>query len=69
MAPPDINDAIKEAFKMFDTNCSGTVSVKEFREMMTTYGAQMSEEEFNEIIQGVGVDSDGQIDLDGNLVF
>lgn len=60
----DVDETIKEAFFIFDSDGSGAISSDEFREVMQTQGAQMTDEEVNEIIEEVDVDGDGQINLE-----
>ncbi|KAF8283548.1 putative calmodulin [Trypanosoma cruzi] len=48
----DTPEAVKEAFRVFDKDLDGTVSVAEFRHIMTTMGEKYTEEEFRDLIQG-----------------
>jgi calmodulin len=48
----DTAEAVKEAFRVFDKQMDGTVSVNEFRHIMTTMGEKYTEEEFRDLIQG-----------------
>mgnify|MGYP003386815860 CR=1 FL=1 len=48
----DTPEAVKEAFRVFDKDQNGTVSVSEFRHIMTTMGEKYTEEEFRDLIQG-----------------
>ncbi|CBH14594.1 calmodulin-like protein, putative [Trypanosoma equiperdum] len=48
----DTVEAVKEAFRVFDKDHNGTVSVAEFRHIMTTMGEKYTEEEFCDLIQG-----------------
>ena len=64
----DIDETIKEAFYIFDSDGSGAISSQEFREVMMTQGAQMTDEEVNEIINEVDIDGDGQINLEGKFI-
>lgn len=48
----DTAEAVKEAFRVFDQDMDGTVSVAEFRQIMTTMGEKYHEEEFRDLIQG-----------------
>eukprot|EP00757_Euglenozoa_sp_SAG-D1_P014209 gene14209-4172_t len=52
----DTEEAVKEAFRVFDKDMSGTVSVSELRHIMTTMGEKYTEEEFRELIQGFDKD-------------
>nr|CCC93062.1 EF hand containing protein [Trypanosoma congolense IL3000] len=58
----DTVEAVKEAFRVFDKNNNGTVSVAEFRHIMTTMGEKYTEEEFRDLIQGF--DDNGVIRYD-----
>ncbi|XP_066911264.1 calmodulin-like isoform X4 [Clytia hemisphaerica] len=60
----DVDETIKEAFYIFDSDGSGAISSEEFRKVMMTLGAQMTDEEVTEIIEEVDVDGDGQINLE-----
>ena len=63
----DVDETIKEAFYIFDSDGSGAISSEEFRKVMMTLGAQMTDEEVSEIIEEVDVDGDGQINLEGTF--
>ena len=58
----DTAEAVKEAFRVFDKDGNGTVSVSEFRHIMTTMGEKYTEEEFRDLIQGF--DDNGVIHYD-----
>lgn len=58
----DTPEAVKEAFRVFDKDMNGTVSVAEFRHIMTTMGEKYTEEEFRDLIQGF--DENGVIHYD-----
>lgn len=58
----DTTEAVKEAFRVFDKDLDGTVSVAEFRHIMTTMGEKYREEEFRDLIQGF--DDNGVIHYD-----
>ena len=49
------NDAIK-AFEYFDMNHNGKVNLSELKEKLTTFGDAMSEEEFNNIFNRIGIE-------------
>ncbi|KAI5689460.1 EFhand domain pair [Leishmania braziliensis] len=48
----DTSEAVKEAFRVFDKDLDGTVSVAEFRHIMTTMGEKYNDEEFRDLVQG-----------------
>ncbi|CAJ1036920.1 putative EF-hand domain pair/EF hand/EF-hand domain containing protein [Leishmania utingensis] len=47
----DTSEAVKEAFRVFDKDLDGTVSVAEFRHIMTTMGEKYNDEEFRDLVQ------------------
>ena len=59
----DLNDVIKEAFNLFDKDGSGSISMDEFREVMVTEGAQMTDKEIEEILKEADANGNGQIDI------
>lgn len=61
----DLDETIKEAFNLFDKDGSGAISMEEFRRVMVNEGAQMTDEEIDEIIAEADVDGDGQLNIDG----
>ncbi|EPY27220.1 calmodulin [Strigomonas culicis] len=48
----DTAEAVKEAFRVFDKDLDGTVSVADFHHIMTTMGEKYHEEEFRDLIHG-----------------
>ena len=63
----DYDPSIMEAFKLFDSDGSGTISLEEFRNVMVNEGAQMTDAEIDEVIREVDIDGDGQLNIDGIL--
>ena len=61
----DVDETIIEAFYIFDADGSGSISTEEFREVMTSQGAKLSDSECNEIIKEADTDGDGEINLEG----
>ena len=53
-----------EAFKIFDKNKNGYIEAKELRQVTTTLGSQLSEEEFNEFWKEADVNHDGKLDYE-----
>eukprot|EP00697_Spironema_sp_BW2_P016905 gnl/Spiro4/8413_TR4415_c0_g1_i1.p2 gnl/Spiro4/8413_TR4415_c0_g1~~gnl/Spiro4/8413_TR4415_c0_g1_i1.p2 ORF type:complete len:173 (-),score=51.72 gnl/Spiro4/8413_TR4415_c0_g1_i1:116-592(-) len=53
---------LTKAFKRFDTDDKGVISAAELREMMTSLGEKLTEEEADEMLRDADVDGDGQID-------
>ena len=53
---------IKEAFDLFDTDRSGTISIKELKNVLEG-GMNISKKVWSDIIREVDKDGDGEIDL------
>lgn len=62
----DTADEIREAFRVFDKDGNGFISVAELRHIMGNLGEKMPEEEVEEMIQEADIDGDGQVNYDGN---
>ena len=64
----DFNDnnenEIVESFKYFDINSEGKVNIDEIKQILTSFGDKMTEEEYNKIFQSVNIniDKNGYID-------
>ena len=56
---------LREAFRVFDKEGSGSVSVVDFRHVMTNLGERFTDEEVDEIIVEVGTDDQGRINCEG----
>merc|ERR1712139_194635 len=61
MKDPETEEELIEAFKVFDTDGSGSLSAAELRQAMMSSGEKLSDEEIDEIIREVDVDGDGEI--------
>ena len=59
-----IFQSLIEAFKIFDKNKNGYIEAKELRQVTTTLGSQLSEEEFNEFWKEADVNHDGKLDYE-----
>ncbi|XP_028764068.1 caltractin-like isoform X2 [Neltuma alba] len=55
---------IREAFELFDTDCSGTIDAKELNVAMRALGFEMTEEQINQMIADVDKDGSGAIEYD-----
>ncbi|KAH7963088.1 hypothetical protein HPB52_019520 [Rhipicephalus sanguineus] len=60
----DVDEEIREAFKVFDRNGDGFVSVAELRHVMTTMGEKLTHEEVDEMIREADQDGDGRINYE-----
>ncbi|CCD26709.1 Mlc1p NDAI_0I01400 [Naumovozyma dairenensis CBS 421] len=56
-----VEDFIK-AFQVFDKENTGKVSVGDIRYMLTGLGEKLTDEEVDELLKGIEIDGDGQID-------
>ena len=61
LSKDDVNDLI-EAFKIFDINDTGKISVKNFKKILVKIGQAFSEEEADDVIKYINVDKEGNID-------
>ncbi|KAJ0164890.1 Calmodulin [Colletotrichum tanaceti] len=60
----DAEEELKNAFKVFDRDGSGTISAEELRHVLTSLGENMTPAEIDEMIQMADKDGDGSIDYD-----
>uniref|UniRef100_A0A0G4GR41 Calmodulin n=1 Tax=Chromera velia CCMP2878 TaxID=1169474 RepID=A0A0G4GR41_9ALVE len=58
---PNFDDVLK-AFKVFDREEKGEVSVEELRHVLTTMGERITEQEFDEIMRANNIDPKGVIE-------
>ena len=65
MNDTDIDEELKEAFRVFDKDGNGFISAAELRHVMTNLGEKLTDEEVEEMIREADVDGDGQINYDG----
>ena len=65
----DTAGEIREAFKVFDKDGDGFISVEELREIMGNMGEKMTKEEVDEMIQEVDMDGDGRVYCDGKCIY
>jgi calmodulin len=56
----EIEDDIREAFRIFDKDSTGYVSVQELKHAMISLGERLSEEEIDELIREADIDADGR---------
>ena len=61
-------DMLREAFRVFDSDGSGTISAEEFKSVMNEFPDAAEESELvDEMIAEIDKDGDGQIDYEGNF--
>ena len=61
--PENIINELKENFKMFDKDGSGTICSHELGYVMKANGAQFTEEQLQNFIKQIDLDGSGDIDL------
>ncbi|XP_037703771.1 calmodulin-like [Choloepus didactylus] len=57
-------EALREAFRVFDLNNDGRISVAELKQAVTNMGMEISEEEVDEMVREVDTDQDGHVDYE-----
>nr|XP_034323714.1 neo-calmodulin [Crassostrea gigas] len=57
-------DEIREAFKLFDKDNNGCITVTELRNILTETGQKIRPEEADELMKAIDTDGDGKIDYE-----
>ena len=60
----NIEEDVLNAFKVFDKEGNGLISVTELRHIMTTLGEQLTEEEIDDMLKEADNDGDGYINYE-----
>ena len=60
----DTEEELREAFKVFDRDGNQLISAAELRQVMTTLGEKLTDEEVDEMIREADIDGDGQINYE-----
>ena len=68
MQEVDVENDIREAFKVFDKENKGYITASELRHIMTNLGEKLSDDEADEMLMEADRDGDGQIDYEGRLL-
>ncbi|XP_061172583.1 calmodulin-like [Saccostrea echinata] len=63
MRQADIEDELQRAFRIFDKDGDGYITVRELRHLMTNLGEKYTEEEVNEMIQIADFNQKGKVDF------
>lgn len=60
---------LTEAFSVFDKTGNGLIHASDFRKVMTNLGERFSDQEVNEMIREIGMDSKGRINTRSEFVI
>lgn len=63
------SEDFREAFKEFDKDGNGIITVKEFKKAMAKCGEKMSDKKVKEMMKKVDQDGDGCINYEGKMNF
>ena len=61
----EIEEDVKEAFRVFDKEGNGFISEGELRHVMSNIGSKMTREEVDEMIKMAPVSENGMVDYEG----
>jgi calmodulin len=61
---PDIEEEVISAFRVFDKNNKGLITVSDLKNIMTTLGDKLSEDEINTMIREADIDNNGNINYE-----
>lgn len=64
LSASDTDAELLAAFRVFDTDNSGTISADELRAMLKSLGDNMSEKEINDLVREADTDGDNQISFE-----
>ena len=60
---------LKNAFKLFDKDNSGTISTAEIKDVLNQVGLELKPEELNELIHALDKNKDGVIEFNGKIFY
>lgn len=63
----EMENELRQSFKVFDTNGDGYINAAELRQMMRVMGEKLTDKEVDGIIKQWDRDGDGKIDYNGNV--
>ena len=62
-------EELRNAFRLFDKNGDGFISVDELRTIITQLGDKLSEEEADELFAKADINHDGKLNYEGTFLF
>jgi calmodulin len=60
--PSDVEKELRQAFNVFDRDNSGTISAAELRNVLSSLGENLTDEQIDEMIRSADKDGNGSID-------
>ena len=63
----DLEQEIRQAFRVFDKDGNGFISAAELRHVMTNLGEKLTDEEVDEMMKQADIDGDGQVNYEGEI--
>lgn len=63
-SPQDTEDELRQAFRVFDRDNSGTINPSELRDVLKTLGEDLTDQEIGEIMNAADTDGDKSIDCE-----
>ncbi|CAF4225763.1 unnamed protein product [Rotaria sp. Silwood2] len=60
---------LREAFRLFDRDNSGYITINELKEVMLNMGEKLNQEELEDMMREADVNKDGKLDYEGNLIL
>ena len=63
--PKNMDEQLRDAFRVFDKDDSGTISADELKTVMKNLGERMTDSEVDDMVREIDLDGDGQIDFQG----
>lgn len=67
MKSVDLTTEVREAFRLFDKNGDGYITVDELKGILANNGEKISDIELNDMIKDADIDGDGKINYEGNI--
>ena len=64
MSDKDTREDIEKVFRLFDDDCTGTITIKNLRRVARELGETMTDEELAEMIDRADSNSDGSVTMD-----